>query len=156
MRVLPLSRHTRVANSDAVLHVNNDLGGHGGAGGEGQNSTSILCIIWTFSFYLKYQVGGGVFSPPLSLHFHFFHFIFCVFIRKQGWRWKQTLNELLSRILQSLQRLLRRLGENGFLPQFCTDENKRFLSVQTGNTERMRAGNAFTPRHAKNGACHSE
>lgn len=66
-------------------------------------------------------MGGGFssFNTPL------FPLFFCSFIRKQGQRWKHTLNKLLLRILHSLQRLLRQLQENGSLPQFCTDENKQ-------------------------------
>lgn len=70
-------------------------------------STQKICIV--LMFFISF------------IHFHLF---FCFFIRKQGWRWNHTLNKLLLRILQSLQRLLRRLRENGFLPQFWTDKNK--------------------------------
>lgn len=65
-------------------------------------------------------MGGDVF-PLLYPSIFICSFVFS---SEQGWRWKHTLNELLLRILQSLRRLLRRLGENGFLPQFCTAENK--------------------------------
>lgn len=87
-------------------------------------SAQTWCIIWIFAFLPKVPGGRGMCSSNLSLRFHLFS---SFFTRKQGWRWKHRLNKLLLRILQALQRLLRRLGENGFLPQFCTDENKHFF-----------------------------
>lgn len=76
---------------------------------------------YAFSFLAKIPGGRHVF---LLFYPTIFVCSFWVFIRKQGWRWKQALNKLLLRILQPLQSLLRRLGENGFLPQFCAAENK--------------------------------
>lgn len=64
---------------------------------------------------------GACLSSPFNLHFHWF---FC-FSSENKAGGENTQNKLLLRILQSLQRLLRRLWENGFLPQFCTDKNKQ-------------------------------
>lgn len=135
--------------------------GSWGAGGEGQTETttplightasSLLVFLWEETRKCKH---GACFSSPFNLHFHW---IFCCFIRKQGWRWKHTLNKLLLRILHSLQRLFETAAREWL---FATILHRRkqtsLLTATTENTERMRARNPFTPRHAKNGACHSE